>query len=64
MNNFEDTKFNDLTEEQLNEMTEAQIVNKRLILVTKVHFPPVTQLYLRRHGVHSLNVQLYVKTLA
>ncbi len=30
MNNFEDTKFNDLTEEQLNEMTEAQIVNKAL----------------------------------
>ena len=30
MNNFENIKFNDLTEEQLDEMTEAQIVNKAL----------------------------------
>ena len=30
MNNFEDTKFNDLTEQQLNEMTETQVVNKAL----------------------------------
>jgi predicted PurR-regulated permease PerM len=30
MNNFEDTKFNDLTNQQLDEMTETQVVNKAL----------------------------------
>ena len=30
MNNLDNTKFNDLTEEQLNEMTGAQMVNKAL----------------------------------